>query len=360
MNDIRSKEIAVSVICITYNHVNYIADALDGVIRQKVSFPIEVIVHDDASTDGTADIIREYSKKYPDIIVPIFQKVNQYSLGVKISSEIVFPRAKGKYIAYLEGDDCWIDCNKLQSQYDFLESHPSYSACLHNAIVADLRHDLAYLSEGSSENNREKTFDELLVEGGGLINPTASFFFRKEVIEKEWFSGGPVGDHFMIMSFANAGKVQWFSKPMSIYRCGTPGSFSSRIQVRTPEQAHNYSSSYIEALNNVESIVEGDHSEAFSVRRNMQIESEHYETLKYIALIDGSLRNVVRSRGYSLSAKLKACLAYIVNAMPGNCFSSIQRIRVMAIAKRSGRLLASHLDGYTASEIVSSIKSTRE
>ena len=86
---------------------------------QKTTFPIEIIIHDDASTDGTAKIVKEYADKYPDLIVPILQTENQYSQGIKPSQNFVFPRARGKYIAFCEGDDYWTDPYKLQKQVDF-------------------------------------------------------------------------------------------------------------------------------------------------------------------------------------------------------------------------------------------------
>jgi glycosyltransferase involved in cell wall biosynthesis len=100
---------------------------------QKTDFPIEVLIHDDASTDGTADIIREYEQKYPEIIKPIYQTENQYSKGVEISQTYNYPRAKGKYIAICEGDDYWTDPYKLQKQVDFLEKNPEYGMCCTNA-----------------------------------------------------------------------------------------------------------------------------------------------------------------------------------------------------------------------------------
>ena len=100
----------VSICCITYNHAPYIRQCLDGFMMQQTNFTFEVLIHDDASTDGTADIIREYESKYPDIIKPIYQTENQYSKGVKVSATFNFPRAKGKYIAMCEGDDYWTRC----------------------------------------------------------------------------------------------------------------------------------------------------------------------------------------------------------------------------------------------------------
>ena len=121
----------LSIICITYNHKDFIRQALEGFVMQKTNFKFEVLIHDDASTDGTADIIREYEAKYPDIIKPIYQKENQFSKGVHILKTFIYPRVLGKYVALCEGDDYWTDPNKLQKQVDFLEAHPEYSGCFH-------------------------------------------------------------------------------------------------------------------------------------------------------------------------------------------------------------------------------------
>lgn len=102
---------------------------------QKTNFSFEVLIHDDASTDGTAGIIREYEKKYPEIIFPIYQTVNQFSQGVKISAAYNFSRAKGKYIAMCEGDDYWIDPYKLQKQVDYLENHPECIYSCHRYYI---------------------------------------------------------------------------------------------------------------------------------------------------------------------------------------------------------------------------------
>lgn len=121
----------VSVCCITYNHEPYIEDALEGFLIQETDFPFEILIHDDASTDRTADIIREYEAKYPKLIKPIYQVENQYSKGALISPTFNYPRAKGQYIAVCEGDDYWTYKKKLQKQYDFMEFNPEYSACAH-------------------------------------------------------------------------------------------------------------------------------------------------------------------------------------------------------------------------------------
>lgn len=109
----------VSISCITYNHEDYIRDAIEGFLMQKTTFPVEILIHDDASTDKTADIIREYEKKYPHLIKPIYQTENQYSKGIGVSATYQYPRANGNYITLCEGDDYWTDPYMLQKQVVF-------------------------------------------------------------------------------------------------------------------------------------------------------------------------------------------------------------------------------------------------
>lgn len=124
----KNREIVVSVLCITYNHRPYIEQTIDSFLGQRTNFPFEILIHDDASTDGTAEIIREYADRYPDKIRVVLQEENQYSKGVCIPEVFLYPLANGAYLAGCEGDDYWPDADKLQKQYDFLQSHPQYSA----------------------------------------------------------------------------------------------------------------------------------------------------------------------------------------------------------------------------------------
>lgn len=129
----------VSICCITYNHARFIRKCLDGFLMQETSFPIEILIHDDASTDGTDGIIREYADKYPNLILPLFETENQYSQGKQNEIDFYnYRRARGKYIAYCEGDDYWTDPLKLQKQVDFMESHPDYSVCFHRCKYYDV------------------------------------------------------------------------------------------------------------------------------------------------------------------------------------------------------------------------------
>jgi glycosyltransferase involved in cell wall biosynthesis len=121
----------VSICCITYNQVEYVRECIEGFLLQKTTFPIEILINDDASSDGTVDVIKEYEGRYPGVIKPIYQSENQYSKGRKPTIEFNLPRAKGKYVALCEGDDFWIDPLKLHKQVEILERRPEISICFH-------------------------------------------------------------------------------------------------------------------------------------------------------------------------------------------------------------------------------------
>jgi len=131
-----NNEILVTIRCLVYNHEPYLRQCLDGFVMQKTNFKFEAIVHDDASTDNSAAIIKEYAEKYPDVIKPIYETENQYSKRdgslSRIINKAIAPSSK--YIAYCEGDDYWTDPLKLQKQVDFLETHPDYSICSHDFL----------------------------------------------------------------------------------------------------------------------------------------------------------------------------------------------------------------------------------
>ncbi len=125
-----------SIIVLAYNQEKYIIQTLEGLLMQRTSFPFDIIVHDDASTDATSNIIRSYASNYPNIIKPILQQENKYSLyGINFQFEYAFSEARGKYVAMCAGDDYWIDPLKLQKQVDFLERNPDYGLIHTKAVI---------------------------------------------------------------------------------------------------------------------------------------------------------------------------------------------------------------------------------
>lgn len=225
----------VSVICTAYNHERYIRDALEGFVMQKTKFPFEVIVHDDASTDGTADIIREYEKKYPDIIKPIYQKENQYSRGVRIGRDIIMPLVKGKYVAFCEGDDYWTDPLKLQKQVDFLEKHEDYAMCVSSCKWLDLRTN-EVVSGMTVSVDTDVSVEDVILEKDGRIFQTATIVVRSEInrLFPEWRLMNPVGDYAMFINAGIHGKIRMLSDVMSVYRWYSATSWTGAQRGQTP------------------------------------------------------------------------------------------------------------------------------
>ena len=226
------QEIKVSVICDAYNHGPYIRDALEGFVSQKANFNYEVLIHDDASTDNTADIIREYEKKYPELIKPIYQIENQYSKGVNITRTFHLPRLKGKYVALCEGDDYWTDQEKLQKQYDAMESHPELDICAHavSKVKASNGRLICYIAP----SDKETVFstEEVIAGGGGFV-ATNSLFYRRELLEDqpEFRKYCPI-DYALQIHGALRGGMLYLPDNMAVYRFLVPGSWTKRLANR--------------------------------------------------------------------------------------------------------------------------------
>lgn len=204
----------VSVLCQAYNHGKYIEQCLNGILMQKTSFPFEVLVHDDASTDDTADVVREFELRYPEIIKPIYQTVNQYSQKKKVFSRIQLPRATGKYIAICEGDDYWTDPGKLQKQVDFLEANKDFAICFHSLNI----------------ENKGMIFDDLITNDIPDITdireltrrnyiPTPTIVFRNRKMQlPDWYFECYATDYAFFMLNAKYGKIKKIPDVMAVYR----------------------------------------------------------------------------------------------------------------------------------------------
>lgn len=225
-------EIMVSIVCNTYNQESYIRDALDGFIMQKTSFPVEILVHDDASTDSTAQIIREYVAKYPELIKPILQTENQYSKNVSISKAFQFSRAKGKYIAFCEGDDYWTDPLKLQKQVEAMERHPEVDICAHQMKIICSGKTTGLVPQQAED--RIFSVEDVITGGGGFVM-TASLMFRRELFVHEYaFAKMMSIDYIWQVSGALRGGMLYLGDCMGVYRQQAQGSWSVRME-KNPE-----------------------------------------------------------------------------------------------------------------------------
>ncbi len=221
------REILVSVICNTYNHGRYIRKALEGFVMQKTSFDFQVLIHDDASTDNTQEIIREFEEKYPEIIKPIYQTENQHSKGVKLST-FQYPRLQGKYVAVCEGDDYWTDEFKLQKQFDALESHPEVDICAHkNACVNDAGEECENVIPQHTEGLIPAC--EVIMGEGNFV-ATNTLFYRRSLNESvPEFRAKFNIDYALQIHGSLRGGMLYLEDMMSVYRVCSAGSWTSRV-----------------------------------------------------------------------------------------------------------------------------------
>ena len=218
MNDIK-----VSICTITYNHGNYIRQTLEGVVSQKTNFNLELLIHDDASTDNTAKIILEYQKKYPHIIKPILQPKNLMSKGVYVDQTFNWPRIKGKYVAYLDGDDYWTDPYKLQKQVDFLDAHPYYSIVFHPVKMIWEKAEHREGDWGPTEKELAN-LDKAIWHNNFIA--TLSVMYRWRLGGENislWPFGVAPGDWYVHLLHAQTGKIGYIAQVMGVYRKHSSG-----------------------------------------------------------------------------------------------------------------------------------------
>ncbi len=231
--------IKVSVSCTVYNQKRYVRKCLDGLVNQKTDFRYEVIVHDDASPDGSAGIIREYENRYPQIIKAVYQPQNRYSVNPVLVQDAVYSHVQGDYVAFCEGDDYWCDDHKLQKQYDLLQSHPDCSLCVHKVrkVKADGTETEHMIAPGR--------FEPGIIDGNRYIRElfgshnqefqTSSYFIRKDVlfsmpqsIRDAYF----VGDIPLLLWASVKGSLYYLGDICSCYRVLSAGSTNEALKNR--------------------------------------------------------------------------------------------------------------------------------
>jgi glycosyltransferase involved in cell wall biosynthesis len=208
----------VSICCITYNHIHFLDQCIKGFLMQKTNFPIEILIHDDASTDGTTELIKTYVAKYPEIIKPTYQKENQFSKGKRITP-ILIQKAQGKYIALCEGDDYWTDPFKLQKQVDFLEGNVEYGMCEH--VVEETHQKSKVTRQIPAIKQSKDFFIEDYIQYN--IGATCSLVFRRQLLNDYFLQKlhkYPFGDwplKLFLLKYSNK-KSRMLEDSMGVYR----------------------------------------------------------------------------------------------------------------------------------------------
>jgi len=230
----------VSIRCTTFNHASFIEEAIIGFLSQQTNFSFEIWIHDDASTDGTREIIERYQKSYPRIINSILQTENQYSKGEK-PGKLLIEKCRGKYIAVCEGDDYWVDPKKLQIQVDFLENNPEYVISGHDAFIMD--ENGSKISDSKLPDIHKRDYSKSELSEGDAWILTMSWLHRNVVsdfaLERKMVKNG---DTFFVSLLGAYGKSHYHADIMpAAYRAHPGGVWSSAsIQTKLEDQLNTY------------------------------------------------------------------------------------------------------------------------
>lgn len=222
----------VSIKCMTYNQREYIEETIISFLSQETDFPFEIVIHDDASTDGTDLIVRKYADKYPHIINAIFEDVNLYSNNGELLYEKVNAKLRGKYTAYCEGDDYWIDPYKLQKQFNAMENDPSVDICAHSVKKIDSQTGkvCGYLSP--RRNNCIIPIEEVITGGGGFVGTNSLFIRTSLFLNEPDFRKMLCLDYTLQVNGSLRGGMLYMADCMSVYRVRAKNSWSSRLDLK--------------------------------------------------------------------------------------------------------------------------------
>lgn len=316
----KENPVMVTISCITYNQEKYIRDALDGFVMQKTNFRYEAIVHDDCSTDHTADIVREYAEKYPDIIKPIYEEENQYSKGVNSQMGAkIDAMTHGKYIALCEGDDYWTDPNKLQKQVDFLESHPEYSMCFHDVDIKAEPGREWYDVFGKLEDRDYDAFEDIY----HWCVPTCSIVYKAEI--HPLIPKNPkfrMGDNVLVLTCGKYGKLRCIPRKMGVYRLSPTGWIGSQS---FKVQRYKYISHYYGLIEEFEScrndkmysILENQYFQLLSLLRH-EGDQQEFERVKAEYLQSPGTHHFGRFPAYYLKDRFREIVKKILGKQLSN------------------------------------------
>lgn len=278
----------VSICCATYNHEEYIEDALKGFLMQECDFKYEILIHDDASTDKTAEIIRRYEKQYPEKIFPIYQIENQYSQGKKYS-DLNYERVRGKYVAICEGDDCWIDKTKLSKQIKLMESNPAYGLCFHPAVQLNLTNNTKKNIGEYLDKDGVVSIEDIIIKRYGMI-PTASLLMTKRILDKvldykkdrHYLTVGDL--YFQIFGGLDNGAL-YINNVMSMYRFFTSNSWSMH-QLSSTKNQIKHIIAMAKSFQELNSIAEYKYNYAFHLSTIKRIFSvSNYQNIQDIPIV---------------------------------------------------------------------------
>lgn len=223
----------VSVFNWVYNHKDFIRESIESILIQKTTFPVEIIIHDDASNDGTKEIILEYQKIYPQLFNNILHKENQWSQGKSVMTPL-FENPVGKYIALTHGDDYWTDPLKLQKQVDFLEENPEYVVSFHDYNQMNEKGKIIATTAFQFDFSLARDFTCQEMKEVKVYIPTLTMVFRNVINPnlKDFINNSHNGDIFIMSVLGNYGKAKFQREIQNgVYRIHLGGVYSNQSHI---------------------------------------------------------------------------------------------------------------------------------
>ena len=313
-NTSKYKEPLVTIRCMAYNHGQYISSAIEGFLKQKTTFPFVIFIHDDCSTDNTASIIREYQKRYPNMIHAIFEDENQWSKKDGSWERISRENIHTKYAALCEGDDYWIDEEKLEKQVGYLERNPECAISITNGKVLNLQNEqYESIFQNSEEElfGRENQIITLDNCASIMFPPTASYVYRHDAYDKgiddvpKCFNG----DLRIRLYYMTKGYCYYFKDETVVYRKNVANSAMTRASKQNRSNAFSRAKNTCEMIDYIDGASGFKHSDEL-----WKVKLDHLLTVISNSRKLTKLRDPVCSRAFrqcALPKKLKIIIKIV-------------------------------------------------
>ncbi len=292
MQNWQGDDMMVSITCVAFNHEDYMHTTLDSFLMQETTFPFEILINDDVSTDSTVEILKEYEQKFPNIVKPVYQTKNQYSQGVNTMA-ILFPYIKGKYVAFCDGDDYWVDNQKLRIQVEEMETHPEVDLSFHPSYK-DVNGDRTEVMAKHANGNRIFTVEHSIM-GHGDFAETASMMFTNSLISSlpSWFKTAMPGDYVSEVMGSVRGGSLYIDRIMSVYRSGLDEGWTEGELKKSTEERRQFLNNIDEQLIFLDEYLGGKYHKEFrqvfhndiydfitTVNNDMRVKKEMYVQYK--------------------------------------------------------------------------------
>ncbi|MDO4763875.1 MAG: glycosyltransferase [Flavobacteriaceae bacterium] len=284
----------VSIVMITYGHEKYIREAIEGVFLQKTNFSVELIISNDCSPDNTDEIVKEIIPNAPENIKVKYIR-HSNNLGMIANHQWAIGQACGKYIVTIDGDDYWINKNKLQIQVDFLEQNPDYAICCHNFKIlnGEILEEKSFLDE--LEIQETSTIEDL--SKNNIIGTLTAVCKNEKVVFPEWTKDAPLGDLILFLNIAKKGKIKYFNEKWAVYRKNVGVWHSNKVNHKKMiELYHNLANDFSEnkAVRDNLHLREKRHIKAFLKNQTIaeMFKSQYFKKLTYFEKVKLLIMNL--------------------------------------------------------------------